>query len=108
MECKELFYRDLPELDDSFADKLLPGCTTLQQVILACDLDTVLDSEFFIELITKICFLARLQVKESLLQKFLEVEQTAREQATDNAILDQLCKVFLCSEILICRLLLAH
>lgn len=70
--------------------------------------DTVLDSEFFIELITKICFLARLQVKESLLQKFLEVEQTAREQATDNAILDQLCKVFLCSEILICRLLLAH
>lgn len=63
VECKELFYRDLPELDDSFADKLLPGCTTLQQV------------------------------KESLLQKFLEVEQTAREQATDNAILDQLCKM---------------
>lgn len=63
VECKELFYRDLPELDDTFADKLLPGCTTLQQV------------------------------KESLLQKFLEVEQTAREQATDNAILDQLCKM---------------
>lgn len=63
VECKELFYRDLPELDDSFADKLLPGCTTLQQV------------------------------KESLLQKFLEMEQTAREQATDNAILDQLCKM---------------
>ncbi|KAF9667777.1 hypothetical protein SADUNF_Sadunf15G0058800 [Salix dunnii] len=63
VECKELFYRDLPELDDSLADKLLPGCTTLQQV------------------------------KESLLQKFLEVEQTAREQAADNAILDQLCKM---------------
>lgn len=63
VECKELFYRDLPDLDDTFADKLLPGCTTLQQV------------------------------KESLLQKFLEVEQTAREQATDNAILDQLCKM---------------
>lgn len=35
-----------------------------------------------------------LQVKEILLQKFLEVEQTAKEQATDNAILDQLYKVF--------------
>ncbi|CAL5390391.1 unnamed protein product [Camellia sinensis] len=63
--CKELFYRDLPELDDSIADKLLPGCTTLEQV------------------------------KESLLQKCLEVEQTAKEQATDNAILDQLRKVMI-------------
>ncbi|KAJ4849376.1 hypothetical protein Tsubulata_043058 [Turnera subulata] len=63
VECKELFYRDLPELDDSFAEKLLPGSTTLQQV------------------------------KESLLQTFQEVEKTAREQATDNAILDQLCKM---------------
>lgn len=63
VECKELFYRDLPELDDSIADKLLPGCTTLEQV------------------------------KESLLQKCLEVEQTAKEQATDNAILDQLRKM---------------
>ncbi|KAK9268644.1 hypothetical protein L1049_000401 [Liquidambar formosana] len=63
VECKELFYRDLPELDDSLAEKLLPGCTTLEQV------------------------------KESLLQKCLEVEQTAREQATDNAILDQLRKM---------------
>lgn len=34
-----------------------------------------------------------LQVKESLLQKCREVEQAARDQATDNAILDQLCKV---------------
>ncbi|THG21690.1 hypothetical protein TEA_000319 [Camellia sinensis var. sinensis] len=65
VECKELFYRDLPELDDSIADKLLPGCTTLEQV------------------------------KESLLQKCLEVEQTAKEQATDNAILDQLRKVMI-------------
>ncbi|CAK9163894.1 unnamed protein product [Ilex paraguariensis] len=63
VECKELFYRDLPELDDSISDKLLPGCTTLEQV------------------------------KQSLLQKCLEVEQTAKEQATDNAILDQLRKM---------------
>lgn len=32
VECKELFYRDLPELNDSIADKLLPGCATLEQV----------------------------------------------------------------------------
>ncbi|RVW29984.1 Trigger factor-like protein TIG, Chloroplastic [Vitis vinifera] len=63
VECKELFYRELPELNDSLAEKLLPGCTTLEQV------------------------------KESLLQRCLEVEQTAKEQATDNAILDQLHKV---------------
>nr|AKM76853.1 trigger factor type chaperone family protein [Pelargonium transvaalense] len=61
--CKELFYRDLPELDDSLADKLLPGCTTLERV------------------------------KETLLEKCLEVEKTAKEQATDNAILHQLCKM---------------
>ncbi|XP_038686193.1 trigger factor-like protein TIG, Chloroplastic [Tripterygium wilfordii] len=60
VECKELFYRDLPELDDSFAEKLIPGSTTIRQV------------------------------KESLLQRYQEVEQTAKEQATDNAILDQL------------------
>ncbi|CAJ1971453.1 unnamed protein product [Sphenostylis stenocarpa] len=63
VECKELFYRDLPELDDSIADKLLPGCTTLEQV------------------------------KDFLFQRCLEVEQTAREQATDNAILDQISKM---------------
>ncbi|XP_007020702.2 PREDICTED: trigger factor-like protein TIG, Chloroplastic [Theobroma cacao] len=63
VDCKELFYRDLPELNDSIADKLLPGCTDLKQV------------------------------KESLLEKCREVEQAAREQATDNAILDQLCKM---------------
>ncbi|KAL0320836.1 UNVERIFIED_CONTAM: Trigger factor-like protein TIG, Chloroplastic [Sesamum radiatum] len=36
---------------------------------------------------------AQFTVKETLLQKFLEVEQTAKEQATDNAILDQLHKM---------------
>nr|AKM76833.1 trigger factor type chaperone family protein [Erodium trifolium] len=61
--CKELFYRDLPELDDSLAEKLIPGCTTLEQV------------------------------KQTLLEKCQEVEKTAKEQATDNAILDQLCKM---------------
>ncbi len=35
------------------------------------------------------------QVKESLFQRCLEVEQAAREQATDNLILDQLQKVSL-------------
>ncbi|KAL7130903.1 hypothetical protein ABFS83_13G163000 [Erythranthe nasuta] len=60
VDCKELFYRDLPELNDSIADKILSGCSTIEQV------------------------------KEILLEKFLEVEQTAKDQATDNAILDQL------------------
>ncbi|XP_027061615.1 trigger factor-like protein TIG, Chloroplastic isoform X1 [Coffea arabica] len=63
VECKELFHRDLPNLDDSIADKLLPGCTTLEEV------------------------------KKALLEKCLEVEQTAKEQAADNAILDRLCKM---------------
>ncbi|XP_078443429.1 trigger factor type chaperone family protein [Wolffia australiana] len=61
--CKEHFYRDLPALDDSIAEKLLPGCSTIEQV------------------------------KESLLQRCSEIEQNAKEQATDNAILDQLCKL---------------
>ena len=33
VDCKELFYRDLLTLDDSLADKLLPGCTTLKEVM---------------------------------------------------------------------------
>nr|AKM76839.1 trigger factor type chaperone family protein [Monsonia emarginata] len=61
--CKELFYRDLPELNDSLADKLIPGCTTIEQV------------------------------RETLLTKCREVEKTAKDQATDNAILHQLCKM---------------
>lgn len=32
VECKELFYRDLPVLDDTLADKLVNGCTSLSQV----------------------------------------------------------------------------
>ncbi|KAL9233676.1 hypothetical protein vseg_008640 [Gypsophila vaccaria] len=63
VDCKELFYRDLPVLDDSLADKLLPGCSTLAEV------------------------------KEALLLRCQELEQTAKEQATDNAILDQLRKM---------------
>lgn len=63
VECKELFYRDLPPLNDALADKLIPGCSTLDEV------------------------------KEALLQKCRELEQTAKEQATDNAILDQLRKM---------------
>lgn len=34
-----------------------------------------------------------LQVKESMLERCQELEQTAKDQATDNAILDQLRKV---------------
>ncbi|CAA6670817.1 unnamed protein product [Spirodela intermedia] len=61
--CKEHFYRDFPALDDSLAEKLLPGCTTVEQV------------------------------KETILERCREVEQNAKEQATDNAILDQLSKI---------------
>ncbi|KAK1430930.1 hypothetical protein QVD17_14059 [Tagetes erecta] len=63
VECRELLYRDLPEMNDDIADKLLPGCTTIEQV------------------------------KKSLLEKCIELEQTAKDQATDNAILDQLTKM---------------
>lgn len=81
-------------MDDSLADKLLPGCTTLKQV-------TVSYLQIFlvmiIQLWNEIFHCKILQVKESLLQKCQEVEQTAREQATDNAILDQLRKVIILS-----------
>ncbi|CAN4103978.1 unnamed protein product [Withania somnifera] len=63
VECKELFYRDFPELNDSIADKLLPGCSSIEEV------------------------------KQALLQRCLEVEKAAKDQATDNAILDQLYKM---------------
>ncbi|KAF3783622.1 Trigger factor-like protein [Nymphaea thermarum] len=56
VECKELFYRDLPQLDDAIADQIFPGCSTLNQ---ACE----------------------------------NAEQEAREQATDNALLDELTKI---------------
>lgn len=99
VECKELFYRDLPGLDDSIADKLLPGCTTVEQVtfcpsssivILKCTLKKL----YWVELKVKFSSM-NCQVKDLLLQRCLEVEQTAREQVTDNAILDQLSKVIL-------------
>ncbi|KAI7743963.1 hypothetical protein M8C21_031541 [Ambrosia artemisiifolia] len=63
VECKELFYRELPEMNDAIADKLIPGCTTIEQV------------------------------KESLLERCIEQEKTVKVQATDNAILDQLQKM---------------
>ncbi|ESQ42931.1 hypothetical protein EUTSA_v10013195mg [Eutrema salsugineum] len=63
VDCKELFYRDLPALDDSLADKLLPGCTTLKEV------------------------------EETLIKRCQEMEQEAKEQATDNAILDRIRKM---------------
>ncbi|CAL9243634.1 unnamed protein product [Arabidopsis halleri] len=63
VDCKELFYRDLPTLDDSLADKLLPGCTTLKEV------------------------------EETLAKRCQEMEQEAKDQATDNAILDQIRKM---------------
>ncbi|KAJ0593579.1 putative peptidylprolyl isomerase [Helianthus annuus] len=63
VECKELFYRELPEMNDAIADKLLPGCTNIKQV------------------------------KESLLESCIELEKTAKNQATDNVILDQLQKM---------------
>ncbi|KAK9155469.1 hypothetical protein Sjap_002949 [Stephania japonica] len=63
VECKELFYRVLPELDDAVADRLIPDCSTLNEV------------------------------RESILQRCKELEQTAKDQATDNAILDQLRKM---------------
>lgn len=45
-----------------------------------------------------------LQVRETLLEKCLEVGQTAKDQATDNAILDQLHKVISCTEVATFRL----
>ncbi|XP_006280239.2 trigger factor-like protein TIG, Chloroplastic [Capsella rubella] len=63
VDCKELFYRDLPTLDDSLADKLLPGCTTLKEV------------------------------EETLSKRCQEMEEEAKEQATDNAILEQIRKM---------------
>ncbi|KAL4185083.1 hypothetical protein AMTRI_Chr10g4170 [Amborella trichopoda] len=63
VECKELFYRDLPVLDDSLASKLISGCSTLSEV------------------------------RQSILQTCKEVEQTAIERATDNALLDALTKI---------------
>lgn len=49
-------------------------------------------------------YVAFLQVNKVLLQKCRELEQTAKEQATDNAILDQLRKVvhsFVCYDVML-------
>ncbi|EPS68572.1 hypothetical protein M569_06193, partial [Genlisea aurea] len=92
VECKELFYRDLPELNDSIADKILPGCATIEEASLLLfrhDEERTLPLLFFISF----SGLCDPQVRETLLQKYVEVEETAREQATDNAILDQLQKL---------------
>jgi len=55
-------------MDDSLAGKLLPGCNTITEI------------------------------RQRILERCKEVEKTAIEQATDNAILDQLGKVMLTSE----------
>ncbi|GAA0157413.1 chaperone [Lithospermum erythrorhizon] len=68
VECKELFYNDLTELNDSIVDRhlsssvfLTPGC--------------------------RLHLLVNPQVKNTLLERCQEMEKTAKEQAADNAIL---------------------
>lgn len=34
VDCKELFYRDLPEMNDSIAEKILSGCSTIDEASL--------------------------------------------------------------------------
>lgn len=63
VECKEHFYRVLPGLDDSIAERLLPGCSTLDQV------------------------------KDALLQKHRDIYDKAKLRATQMAIIDELSKV---------------
>lgn len=92
VECKELFYRDFPELGDSIADKLLPGCSTLEEVCFHPHVQINCMLGFFSPWLNLICY-DIIQVKKALLERCLEVEKTAKEQATDNAILDQLTKV---------------
>lgn len=45
------------------------------------------------KIMNELIYCTILQVKEAILQKCLEVEQTAKEQAADNAILDRISKV---------------
>lgn len=52
------------------------------------------DTIWFVEYNKTLFSRMNLQVKEALLEKCVELEQTAKDQATDNAILDQLRKVF--------------
>lgn len=51
------------------------------------------DTIWFVEYNKTLFSRMNLQVKEALLEKCVELEQTAKDQATDNAILDQLRKV---------------
>ncbi|KAJ7295698.1 hypothetical protein O6H91_Y169700, partial [Diphasiastrum complanatum] len=62
-DCKELFLRILPELDDSIASKLHENCISLDQV------------------------------KESLLKKHKLIVEKAKNDATRAAIIEQLTKV---------------
>lgn len=52
------------------------------------------DTIWFVEYNKTLFSRMNLQVKEALLERCVELEQTAKDQATDNAILDQLRKVF--------------
>ncbi|XP_059073469.1 trigger factor-like protein TIG, Chloroplastic [Cryptomeria japonica] len=63
VECKEMFYRILPVLDDTLADKLITGCSTLDQV------------------------------RETILKKHKEMEELRKIQATQQAVLQELSKV---------------
>lgn len=63
VECKEMFYRILPVLDDTLADKFITGCSTLDQV------------------------------KETILKNHRETEELRKIQATQQAILQELSKV---------------
>lgn len=63
VECKELFYRDLPVLDDTLADKLANGCTSLSQV------------------------------QESILQEHKKIAEAKKKQVIQRALLQELSKV---------------
>ncbi|CAI9287927.1 unnamed protein product [Lactuca saligna] len=45
VECKELFCRELPEMNDSIADKLLTGCTTIDQGVIVGELRKMIQVE---------------------------------------------------------------
>lgn len=63
VECKELFYRDLPVLDDTLADKLVNGCSSLSQV------------------------------QESILQEHKKMAEAKKKQIIQRALLQELSKV---------------
>eukprot|EP00252_Welwitschia_mirabilis_P024897 TRINITY_DN758_c0_g1_i1.p1 TRINITY_DN758_c0_g1~~TRINITY_DN758_c0_g1_i1.p1 ORF type:complete len:536 (+),score=138.01 TRINITY_DN758_c0_g1_i1:219-1826(+) len=63
VECKELFYRDLPDLDDTIADNFISGCSTLKQV------------------------------QESLLTKHKEMAEERKKESIHMGLLKELSKV---------------